>query len=91
MGGSSFAQTLNKIGTETPTIKNTPFFKKAFNTIQELIKERQIVAGHDIGSGGLITTLLEMCFSDVNLGATISFDAFAEKDLVKILNKQYPE
>jgi phosphoribosylformylglycinamidine synthase len=85
LGGSSFAQTLNKIGSETPTIKDAAFFKKAFNTIQELIKDRQIVAGHDIGSGGLITTLLEMCFADVNLGAKISFDAFAEKDLVKIL------
>ncbi len=85
LGGSSFAQTLNKIGSETPTIKNSAFFKRAFNTIQELIKDRQIVAGHDIGSGGLITTLLEMCFADVNLGAKISFDAFAEKDLVKIL------
>ncbi len=85
LGGSSFAQTLNKIGSETPTIKNSAFFKRAFNTIQELIKDLQIVAGHDIGSGGLITTLLEMCFADVNLGAKISFDAFAEKDLVKIL------
>ncbi|WP_298305325.1 phosphoribosylformylglycinamidine synthase [Flavobacterium sp.] len=85
LGGSSFAQTLNKIGSETPTIKDAQFFKKAFNTIQELIKDRQIAAGHDIGSGGLITTLLEMCFADVNLGAKISFDAFAEKDLVKIL------
>ncbi|WP_298121034.1 phosphoribosylformylglycinamidine synthase [Flavobacterium sp.] len=85
LGGSSFAQTLNKIGTETPTIKDSQFFKKAFNTIQDLIKDRQIVAGHDIGSGGLITTLLEMCFADVNLGAKISFDSFVEKDLVKIL------
>ncbi|MCZ8197672.1 MAG: phosphoribosylformylglycinamidine synthase [Flavobacterium sp.] len=85
LGGSSFAQTLNKIGSETPTIKDAAFFKKAFNTIQDLIKDRQIVAGHDIGSGGLITTLLEMCFADVNLGAKISFDAFKEKDLVKIL------
>ena len=85
LGGSSFAQTLNKIGSETPTIKDSSFFKKAFNTIQELIKDRQIVAGHDIGSGGLITTLLEMCFADVNLGAKISFDAFVEKDLIKIL------
>ena len=85
LGGSSFAQTLNKIGSETSTIKDSAFFKKAFNTIQDLIKERQIVAGHDIGSGGLITTLLEMCFADVNLGAKISFDSFAEKDLVKIL------
>jgi phosphoribosylformylglycinamidine synthase len=85
LGGSSFAQTLNKIGNETPTIKDAQFFKKAFNTIQNLIKDRQIAAGHDIGSGGLITTLLEMCFADVNLGAKISFDALAEKDLVKIL------
>lgn len=85
LGGSSLAQTLNKIGSETPTIKDAAFFKQAFNTIQELIKERQIVAGHDIGSGGLITTLLEMCFADVNLGATLSFDSFYEKDLVKIL------
>ena len=85
MGGSSFAQTLNKIGNDVPTIKDSEFFKNAFNTIQNLIKDRQIVAGHDIGSGGLITTLLEMCFADVNLGASISFDSFKEKDLVKIL------
>ena len=85
LGGSSFAQTLNKIGSETPTIKDADFFKRAFNAIQDLIKDDQIVAGHDIGSGGLITTLLELCFADVNLGAKISFDSFEEKDLVKIL------
>ncbi|WP_445458349.1 phosphoribosylformylglycinamidine synthase [Flavobacterium sp. HNIBRBA15423] len=85
LGGSSFAQTQNKIGTETPTIKDSIFFKKAFNTIQEAIKADLIVAGHDIGSGGLITTLLEMCFADVNLGATLDFSSFTEKDLVKIL------
>ncbi|MCF8322921.1 MAG: phosphoribosylformylglycinamidine synthase [Flavobacterium sp.] len=85
LGGSSLAQTLNSIGNEAPTIKDAAFFKKAFNTIQELILDNQIAAGHDIGSGGLITTLLEMCFADVNLGATISFDSFEEKDLVKIL------
>ena len=85
LGGSSFAQILNTIGTETSTIKDAAFFKKAFNTIQELIGDNQIVAGHDIGSGGLITTLLELCFADVNLGAQLDFSAFAEKDLVKIL------
>ena len=85
LGGSSFAQTQNKIGTDVPTIKDSEFFKNAFNAVQNLIKDKQIVAGHDIGSGGLITTLLEMCFADVNLGAKISFDSFTEKDLVKIL------
>ena len=85
LGGSSFAQILNTIGSETSTIKDATFFKKAFNTIQELIGDNQIIAGHDIGSGGLITTLLELCFADVNLGAQLDFSAFGEKDLVKIL------
>jgi phosphoribosylformylglycinamidine synthase len=85
LGGSSFAQILNTIGSETSTIKDAAFFKKAFNTIQELISDNQIAAGHDIGSGGLITTLLELCFADVNLGAQLDFSAFEEKDLVKIL------
>jgi phosphoribosylformylglycinamidine synthase len=60
------------------------FFKKAFNVLQDLIKDRKILAGHDIGSGGLITTLLEMCFADVNLGA-FRFNCFKEKDTVKAL------
>ncbi len=85
LGGSSFAQTQNKVGKDTPTIKNADFFKRAFNTIQNLINEELIIAGHDIGSGGLITTLLEMCFADTNLGAKIDFSSFAEKDWVKIL------
>ena len=85
LGGSSFAQTQNKIGAETPTIKDAAFFKKAFNAVQNLIKDRQILAGHDIGSGGLITTLLEMCFADNHLGAKIDFSTLEENDLVKIL------
>ncbi|WP_291123606.1 phosphoribosylformylglycinamidine synthase, partial [Flavobacterium sp. UBA6046] len=85
LGGSSFAQILNSIGNEAPTIKDATFFKNAFNTIQELILDNQILAGHDIGSGGLITTLLEMCFADVNLGAKIDFSVFEEKDIIKYL------
>ncbi len=66
----------NAIGKETPTIKNAAFFKKAFNVVQELIKNDEIAAGHDIGSGGLITTLLEMCFADNQFGAKLDFTAF---------------
>ncbi|GGD24206.1 phosphoribosylformylglycinamidine synthase [Flavobacterium orientale] len=85
LGGSSFSQVRNAIGKETPTIQNAAFFKKAFNVIQELIKNDEIAAGHDIGSGGLITTLLEMCFADNNLGAKLDFSSFEEKDVLKIL------
>ena len=85
LGGSSFNQTQNKVGNETPTIKNADFFKKAFNTLQDLIKERKIKAGHDIGSGGLITTLLEMCFANVNLGANFDLTLINENDSTKLL------
>ena len=85
LGGSSFYQTQNKVGNETPTIKDAAFFKKAFNTLQDLIKERKIKAGHDIGSGGLITTLLEMSFAEVGLGATYDLTVLGENDAVKTL------
>ena len=85
LGGTSFAQVLNKIGTEVPNIKDAKFFKSAFNVLQDLIKERKIKAGHDIGSGGLITTLLEMCFADDKLGALIDLTSLGEKDTVKAL------
>ena len=83
LGGSSFAQILNKIGKEVPTITNASYFKKAFNLLQDLIKADKIKAGHDVGSGGLITTLLELCFADVNLGANYDLTCLKENDTVK--------
>ncbi|MCP9762844.1 phosphoribosylformylglycinamidine synthase [Lacihabitans soyangensis] len=85
LGGSSFAQILNKVGKDVPTIKDSTYFATAFNLIQDLIKANKIKAGHDIGSGGLITTLLEMSFADVNLGAKYDLSLLNESDLVKIL------
>ncbi|WP_113635971.1 phosphoribosylformylglycinamidine synthase [Nubsella zeaxanthinifaciens] len=85
LGGSSFAQVLNKIGNETPDIKDAAKFSAAFNAVQELIKAGKIKAGHDIGSGGLITTLLELCFADQNLGADIDLSGLGETDVLKVL------
>jgi len=85
LGGSSFAQVLNKIGNEVPTIKNAANFKTAFNVVQDLIKADKIQAGHDIGSGGLITTLLELCFADVNLAAAYDLSKLRESDTIKVL------
>ncbi|GAA4817370.1 phosphoribosylformylglycinamidine synthase [Litoribaculum gwangyangense] len=85
LGGSSFAQVLNKIGKETPTISDANSFKNTFNIIQELIKKDFIVAGHDVASGGLITTLFEMCFADNTLGAELDLTTLNEKDSIKLL------
>ncbi|HSJ12701.1 MAG TPA: phosphoribosylformylglycinamidine synthase subunit PurQ, partial [Gillisia sp.] len=85
LGGSSFAQILNKVGKEVPTIKDDKNFATTFNIIQALIKQDLILAGHDVASGGLITTLLEMCFANVDLGADLDLSALNEKDSVKLL------
>jgi phosphoribosylformylglycinamidine synthase len=85
LGGSSFAQIQNTIGNEVPTVKNAAYVKTVFNTIQKLISEEKIAAGHDVASGGLITTLLEMCFADVDLGAVLDLTDLGEKDAVKLL------
>jgi len=85
LGGSSFAQILNKVGKEAPTIKDDVKFANAFNVVQDLVKQNLILAGHDVASGGLITTLLEMCFAEVDLAAKLDLTKLKEEDSVKLL------
>ncbi len=85
LGGSSFAQILGELGNETPTIKNDSFFKNAFNTVQKLIKENLVLAGHDISAGGMFTSLLEMTFAENTIGANYNLSEIEENDLIKIL------
>ena len=85
LGGSAFSQSMSFIGSSTIDVSNSEYFKRAFNIFQNLIKDKIISSGHDVSSGGLITTLLEMCFSNKNIGANINLDIFKEKDLIRLL------
>lgn len=90
LGGSAFAQTLNKLGDEVPTVKDSEYFADAFNAVQDAIEKGLILAGHDISAGGMITTLLEMCFANVEGGLEVNLDKLTEKDIVKILFAENP-
>ncbi len=90
LGGSSFAQLLNYLGTETPNVTDTPYFAKAFNAIQQLIREDLILAGHDISAGGMITALLEMTFGRNDIGMNIDLSGIAEKETVKVFFSENP-
>ncbi|MCK5729432.1 MAG: phosphoribosylformylglycinamidine synthase, partial [Draconibacterium sp.] len=90
LGGSAFAQSINKLGKTTPTVTSSAKFITAFNTIQKLIEQNLILAGHDISSGGLITTLLEMCFSSNNGGMQVDLSGIDEADLAKVLFSENP-
>jgi len=85
LGGSAFGQILNTIGKNAPDVQSASYVKTVFNTLQELIQHNKIVAGHDVASGGLITTLLELCFSDTNIGADLNFNTLEEADSIKLL------
>lgn len=90
LGGSSFAQILNKVGKETPDVKDSAYFAGAFAAIQQLVEEGLVLAGHDISAGGMVTALLEMCFADNRLGLDIDLSFLAEKDIVKLLFAENP-
>ena len=90
LGGSAFAQSLNKVGSDVPTVKNPEYFRDAFLAIQQLVNEGLIMAGHDISAGGLITTLLEMCFANTEGGMEITLDKFQDTDIVKCLFAENP-
>ena len=90
LGGSAFAQSLGKVGSEVPCVQDAEYFRDAFLAVQELVNKGLILAGHDISAGGLITTLLEMCFANVEGGLEISLDKMKETDIVKILFAENP-
>ena len=93
LGGSAFAQSRNKLGAEVPTVADTDQFVKTFNTIQKMVNNKMLLAAHDVSAGGLITTLLEMTFGNVNGGIEFNTDGFAEmgeNDIIKILFAENP-
>lgn len=90
LGGSSFAQILNRIGGDAPDCASAPYFAKAFNIIQKLIRQGEVLSGHDVSGGGLVTCLLEMCFSNLSGGMDIHLDEFDESDPVRLLLSEQP-
>ena len=90
LGGSAFAQSLGKVGSDVPTVKDADYFADCFNAVQEMIKKGWIMAGHDISAGGLITTLLEMCFANTEGGMRINLHDIQGDDMVKALMAENP-
>tara|TARA_Y200000002_G_scaffold128926_1_gene106239 strand:+ start:139 stop:1842 length:1704 start_codon:yes stop_codon:yes gene_type:complete len=63
LAGSIFSEVTQTKYNNTPDIDNIDDFKSMFLSIQNMISNKNILAIHDISDGGLITSLLEMCFT----------------------------
>ena len=90
LGGSALAQALGQLGDETPYIAEPEYFREAFAAVQEALRRGILVAGHDISGGGLITALLELCFSHTEGGLSVDLSVFPESDWVKLLFAENP-
>ena len=88
LGASSFAQTNSSLGSDIPDVQSTKKFINGFAAIQQLILNQQILAGHDVSSGGLLTTLCETAFTG-NCGLLIRGEHF-EGEKAKLLFSEKP-
>ncbi len=90
LGGSAYAQAYGKVGSDVPTCTNPEYFRDAFDAVQECVSKGLLLAGHDISAGGLVTTLLEMCFANTKGGLKINLNNFDVNDITKILFAENP-
>ncbi|MDE6317808.1 MAG: phosphoribosylformylglycinamidine synthase, partial [Muribaculaceae bacterium] len=94
LGGSALYQSLNKVGSDVPTVTDAAKFAAAFEVMQKLVRQRKLLAAHDVSAGGLVTTLLEMTFANTDGGIFFHTTGFrkiyGEEDLVKILFAENP-
>ncbi len=90
LGGSVYAQIYNTLGADAPTVNDAVYFKKAFNSIQALVREGKVLAGHDVSAGGMLTAMLEMCFADDALSLDATLENLPEDRFEKLLFAENP-
>ncbi len=91
LGGSAFAQSLNKLGSAVPEVASAENFVATFNAVQKLVSRGALLAAHDVSAGGLVTTLLEMTFANTSGGIEFNTDNFdSNADLIEILFSENP-
>ena len=90
LGGSALAQSMGLLGDKAPGVKSADYFANAFNAVQDLVENKQLLAAHDISAGGLLTTVLEMTFANTKGGVNLDLDGMAEQNIVKVLFAENP-
>ncbi|MES2693409.1 MAG: phosphoribosylformylglycinamidine synthase, partial [Verrucomicrobiota bacterium] len=63
LGGSILAQVVLQMGDATPDVDNATDLKNFWNAIQQLGREKKLLAYHDRSDGGLLATVIEMAFA----------------------------
>jgi len=76
LGASVLAQVMQQIGSDVPDVDSTEDLKGFFAAIQQLARDKKLLAYHDRSDGGLFATLCEMAFAG-HTGMSINIDILA--------------
>jgi len=86
LGGTAYAQTEGFIGTRSADVDDPAYFRTCFNSLQDALfspfTRGNVLAGHDISAGGLVTTLLEMNFPNTKGGMKVDLTCFGTADIL---------
>ncbi len=80
LGGSILAQVVSQTGDAPPDVDSAADLKGFWNAIQQLGREKKILAYHDRSDGGLLATVAEMAFAGhvgVDLEIPSGYNAFS--------------
>jgi phosphoribosylformylglycinamidine synthase len=76
LGGSILAQVVSQMGEAPPDVASAADLKNFWNAIQQLGRERKLLAYHDRSDGGLLATVVEMAFAG-HVGVDLELPAAA--------------
>ncbi len=79
LGGSILAQVVSQMGEATPDVDSADDLKNFWGAIQQLGREKKLLAYHDRSDGGLLATAIEMAFAG-HIGVTLDLSSASSPD-----------
>jgi len=87
LGGSALAQVYNQVGHHVPDVDDVAALGDLFAVIQELNRNRRILAYHDRADGGLLATAVEMAFAG-HTGLHIALDDLSDDPIAALFAEE---
>jgi phosphoribosylformylglycinamidine synthase len=88
LGASALAQVYNQVGDECPDLDDPSLLVRAFDAVQEMIRQNLLLAYHDRSDGGLLVTVCEMAVAGRH-GMEIVLHGMG-KDVLSVLFSEEP-
>ncbi|MFT7688447.1 MAG: phosphoribosylformylglycinamidine synthase, partial [Candidatus Azotimanducaceae bacterium] len=90
LGASIYAQCLNQLGFDTPTVNSAESLKGFFELMQDEKTRSRMMAYHDRSDGGVMATLFEMAFAsrcglEINIADDDLFAALFNEELGAVI------